>query len=209
LKRSVAATSTALAASPKWSFGELATPQVKSGPDVVVYDGTYPGWPWITASADGTLYCVFREGTEHGYSATGRALITKSEDKGHTWSKATIIVDEPKVDDRNVAVAELSGGDLLVTYNTYSAAKESQAMTIRSADGGRTWSKPKPLDRVNTRTRSAVVTLEDGTLVLPYYVAPGNGSLAAVSEDGGRRWKTFVVPDAEGFVGDEWDVHGS
>jgi photosystem II stability/assembly factor-like uncharacterized protein len=206
LKQSVVATSTALAASPAWSFGKAVTSQVKSEADVVVYNGTYPGWPWIADSADGTLYCVFREGTEHGYSATGHAMITRSEDNGRTWSKATIIVDEPEVDDRNVAVAELNGGDLLVTYNTYSAAKESQAMTIRSADGGRTWSQPRPLDRMNTRTRSAVVTLENGTLVLPYYVAPGNGSLAAISEDGGRRWKTFVVPDAEGFVGDEWDV---
>jgi hypothetical protein len=79
-------------------------------------------------------------------------------------------------------------------------------MTIRSADGGRTWSRPRPLDRPNTRTRSAAVTFSDGTLALPYYVAPGNGSLAAISEDGEKRWKTFAVPDAEGFVGDEWDL---
>ena len=206
LKQTLVATSSVLAVGPRRSFGELAISRVKSEPDVVLPDGTYPGWPWITATAGGTLYCVFREGTVHGYSASGRAMITKSDDKGRTWSKAAIVVDQAEVDDRNVAVAELSSGDLLVTYNTYDAAKNSQAMTIRSADGGRTWSKPKPLDRANTRTRSAAVELPDGTLVLPYYVAPAHGSLAAISADGGHRWKTFAVPDAEGFVGDEWDV---
>ena len=51
-------------------------PKVK--PDVVIYEGTYPGWPWITAGHDGTLYCVFREGTVHGYSANGRVMLAKS-----------------------------------------------------------------------------------------------------------------------------------
>jgi Neuraminidase (sialidase) len=206
LTRALVAASTVLAVRPKRSVGELAAPRIKSEPDVVVYDGAYPGWPWITSGAQGRLYCVFREGTVHGYSASGRAMLATSDDQGRNWSKAAVIVDEPEVDDRNVAVVELNNGDLLATYNTYNAAKESQAMTIRSADGGRTWSEPKPLDRINTRTRSAVVVLRDGTLVLPYYVASGNGSLAAISEDGGGRWKTFVVPDAEGFVGDEWDL---
>ncbi len=206
LKHALIGTSTALAALPSWARAASVPAPVKSQADVVIYEGTYPGWPWITSGADGRLYCVFREGTIHGYSPSGRAMITTSDDGGRLWSKATTVVDEASVDDRNVAVTELKDGDLLAVYNTYDAAKNSQAMTIRSADGGRTWSRPKPLDRSNTRTRSAVVPLTDGALLLPYYVAPGNGSLAAVSEDGGRRWRTFAVPDAPGFVGDEWDV---
>ena len=84
-------------------FGHAAeTPPVKSKPDVILYEGSYPGWPWVTAGADGTLYCAFREGTEHGFSATGRALLCTSKDKGRTWSGATVIVDAPGVDDRNV-----------------------------------------------------------------------------------------------------------
>src|SRR5262245_24146795 len=59
-----------------------STQAVKSTPDVIIYDGTYPGWPWVSAGADGTFYCVFREGTAHGYSPTGRALVSKSTDKG-------------------------------------------------------------------------------------------------------------------------------
>ncbi len=37
----------------------------KSKPDVVIYEGAYPGWPWVAKGADGTLHCVFREGTQH------------------------------------------------------------------------------------------------------------------------------------------------
>jgi hypothetical protein len=110
------------------------------------------------------------------------------------------------VDDRNVAVAALPGNDLLVTYNTYTRAGESRAMTARSTDAGKTWGKPRPVGLDNTRARAAACPLADGTLLLPYYVATGNGALAALSKDNGDTWKTVRVPDAEGFVGDEWDA---
>lgn len=181
-------------------------PAVKSRPDVIIHDGTYPGWPWIAADKDGTLYCAFREGTEHGYSPSGKAMLGKSSDGGKTWSKATVIVDAPDVDDRNVAITVLPNKDLLVVYNTYTKARASLAMTIRSKDGGKTWGKPKPVGEPNTRTRAAALVLADGTLVLPYYIAPGNGALAALSKDDGATWKTVRVPDSDGFVGDEWDV---
>jgi len=179
---------------------------VKSKPDVVIYEGTYPGRPWVTAGADGTLYCAFREGTEHGFSATGRALLSMSRDKGKTWTKATVVVDAPDVDDRNVAIAVLPNKDLLVTYNTYTKGGESLAMTVRSTDGGKNWGKPRPVGTENTRTKAAAYPLGDGSLLLPYYLAPGNGALAALSKDNGDTWKTVRVPDADGFIGDEWDV---
>lgn len=183
---------------------ELTTP--KSRPDVIIYDGVYPGWPWVTAGADGTLYCAFREGTVHGFSAVGRALFCKSTDRGRTWSPAQTVVDAPDVDDRNVAIVELPNRDLLVAYNTYTKSDESLAMTVRSRDGGRTWSPPQSIGTPNTRTKSAAVPLADGSLLLPFYVAPGNGSLAARSTDLGATWQVARVPDTDGFLGDEWDV---
>jgi hypothetical protein len=177
-----------------------------SRPSVVIYEGTYPGWPWITAGADGTLYCVWREGTVHGFSANGRIMLSKSKDLGKSWSRARVIVDEPEVDDRNVAIVELPNRDLLVSYNTYTKKEQSLALTVRSRDGGETWGKPRPVGVENTRTRAAAVVLHDGGLLLPYYIAPGSGALAALSKDGGQTWKTVRVPDAAGFVGDEWDV---
>ena len=192
-----------------FSRSRAAGGAVKSRPDVVIHDGTYPGWPWVTTGPDGVLHCVFREGTVHDYSPSGRVLLCQSADSGKSWTKAQVVVDAADVDDRNAAVVVLSGKsgkDLLVTYNTYTKARESLAMTVRSSDGGRTWEKPRPVGEPNTRTKAAAYVLADGGLLLPYYLAPGSGAVAGLSRDGGVTWKTVRVPDAEGFVGDEWDV---
>jgi hypothetical protein len=118
----------------------------KSEPDAVIYEATYPGWPWVARGRDGTLHCVFREGTEHDFSAAGKALLCQSRDGGRTWSKPTVIVDHAGVDDRNVAITVLTNGQLLVVFNTYDAARASLAMRTHSADGGRTWSPPTAID---------------------------------------------------------------
>lgn len=178
----------------------------KSQPDVVVHDGTYPGWPWVTTSADGKLYCVFREGTVHMYSAVGRVMLTTSSDGGKNWTPARVIIDEPGIDDRNVAIVELPNKDLLVTYNTYTKDAKSQAMTSRSTDGGQTWSKPRPAEVPNTRTQAAAHVLADGSLVWPFYVAPGNGAYAGYSTDNGQTWSFERIRDTDGFIGDEWSV---
>jgi hypothetical protein len=91
-------------------------------------------------------------------------------------------------------------------HNTYTAARASLALQTRSWDGGKTWSTPTAIGEPNTRTRAAAVALADGALLLPYYIAPGSGSLAARSSDQGRTWTTVRIPDTEGFVGDEWDA---
>ncbi len=207
LQRSAQASALALSLGRTWG-APLASMhvQVKARPDVVIYDGEYPGWPWVTRGGDGSLHCVFREGSVHDYSGNGRALFTKSTDGGRSWGEAIVIADAPGVDDRNTAIVELSGRELLVSYNLYDAARASQAVTVRSLDGGQSWSAPIPLDQPNTRTRSAVLPLTNGDLVLPYYIAPGNGSLAALSKDRGQTWKTVRIPDTDGFLGDEWDA---
>jgi hypothetical protein len=179
---------------------------VKARPDVVVYDGKYPGWPWVVAGAGGILYCVFREGTVHDYSPDGRGLLCTSRDGGRTWSRPAVIIDAPEVDDRNLAVVELPNRELLVSYNTYSRARESRAMTIRSADGGTTWAEPRPVGEPNSRTKAAALVLSKDRLLLPYYIAPGSGALAGLSADNGKTWRAARLPDADGFVGDEWDA---
>jgi hypothetical protein len=179
---------------------------VKSKPDVLVYDGTYPGWPWVAAGSGGTLYCVFREGTVHGYSGVGRAMLVKSVDKGKTWSEASVIIDYPFVDDRNVAITELGSGDLLVTYNVYMSDKKCEAMTIRSRDGGDTWLAPQSAGVPDTRTRGAAVQLRSGAVLFPLYSASRKGAIAGRSEDGGTTWTHAFVPNSDGFVGDEWSV---
>ncbi|MCA9423683.1 MAG: exo-alpha-sialidase [Candidatus Omnitrophica bacterium] len=183
-----------------------AQPAQKSEPDVIVYSGDYPGWPWVCRGADGTLYCVFREGTVHMYSANGRAMFAKSTDGGRTWSEVRAIADEPNVDDRNVAIAELPNGDLLVNFNTFTEDHVSQAMFTRSSDGGETWSEPRALPVPNSRTRASAKALANGWILIPLYLDPDRGAVAAISKDNGETWEGIRIPNAEGFVGDEWDL---
>ena len=58
---------------------------LKSKPDVVVYRGNYPGWPWVAAASGGRLVCVLRDDGIHGFSPTGRVMITESRDGGRSW----------------------------------------------------------------------------------------------------------------------------
>lgn len=64
---------------------------VKSEPDVILYRGNYPGWPWITAAGD-RLLCAFRDDGVHGFSATGKVLWMESLDAGQSWSASRVAV---------------------------------------------------------------------------------------------------------------------
>ncbi len=177
---------------------------VKSAPDVILYRGNYPGWPWIARAEKDRLVCVFRDDGEHGFSPTGRVLLVESRDEGKTWSPARVVADEPGVDDRNAAITRLPDGRLMVCYNTYTAELVSRPMVVVSSDGGATWGKPAMIADLDARTRGAALSLASGDVLIPFYRAPGSGSLAAVSSDGGQRWTVAAVPDVPGFVGDEW-----
>jgi hypothetical protein len=187
--------------------GAELVPQVpKSEPDAVIYRGQYPGWPWISRTPSGKLVCVWREGTEHMYSPTGRLMLSESLDGGANWSEATTFHDEPKSDDRNVALLPLSDSEWLVVYNTFSQEQVSRVNVLRTVDGGKTWSKPQQVCDFDARTRSAPIRLATGELVLPFYRSPGDQSLAGVSKDNGESWKIVEIANCPGFMGDEWDV---
>jgi len=203
------AASLALAAKVGGSFAaELAAspPPVKSQPDVVIYRGSYPGWPWVARAGQGHLVCVFREDSVHDFSPTGRVLLSESRDDGATWSPPRVVVDTPGVDDRNAAIICLPDGRWMVCYNTYTSGRVSRPMVLVSSDRGATWPAARPLADLDARTRSAPVALSTGDILIPFYRAPGNGALAARSSDGGKTWQVVPVPDVPGFLGDEWSV---
>ena len=179
---------------------------VKSRPDVIVYRGGYPGWPWVARAGKDRLVCAFRDDSVHDFSPGGKVLWTVSGDGGRTWAPARVVADEPGVDDRNAAIVQLPDGRLLVSYNTYTSKRVSRPMVVASADGGATWGRPSPIAELDARTRAAAIGLASGEILIPIYRAPGNGSIAAVSADNGNIWRLFDVPDPPGFLGDEWSV---
>lgn len=179
---------------------------VKSQPDVVIYRGGYPGWPWVARAGQGHLVCVFREDSVHDFSPSGKVLLTESHDEGATWTPARVLVDAPGVDDRNAAIACLPDGRWMVCYNTYTQKRVSRPMVAVSSDRGATWLPPTPLADLDARTRAAPLALSTGDILIPFYRAPGNGALAARSSDGGKTWQVVPVPDVPGFLGDEWSA---
>jgi Neuraminidase (sialidase) len=179
----------------------------KSAPDVIVYRGNYPGWPWVTGTSSGKLLCAFRDDSVHGFSPTGKVLWTESSDQGRTWAAARVVVDDEGIDDRNAAIVELPDGSWMVCYNSYTREKVSRCWVTTSSDGGSRWQQPVPVGALDARTRGAPIALSAGDILLPIYKAPGSGSVAARSSDGGRTWTLAEVPDVEGFIGDEWTVY--
>lgn len=178
----------------------------KTQPDVVLFRGNYPGWPWIARTPSGKLVATFREGAEHGYSPGGHVLLCESADGGQNWTTAKNVADEKDVDDRNAAVLALSDDDWIVSYNTYTSNQVSRPMVVRTHDAGRTWSAPQLVADLDARTRGGAIKLSSGELLLPIYRAQGNGSLCARSEDNGKTWQIVELMDVEGYVGDEWSL---
>lgn len=181
---------------------------LKHEPDVIIYRGTYPAWPWVTSTPDGRkLVAVWREGTRHDYCADGRLMLSESTDGGKTWSAARVFHDEPGVDDRNVAIVALSEKDWLVSYNIHTRDDHRQVMIVRTRDGGVHWSAPTSICELDAASRAAPIRLSTGRLVVPFYlVTPESQSVAAYSDDDGVSWTVSRIPNHSGFQGDEWDV---
>jgi Neuraminidase (sialidase) len=173
----------------------------------VVDGGGY--FPVMTRLHDGRLAAVYRGGAPH-IGRGGRLDWTTSSDAGKTWSKPQTLVDGPE-DDRNPGFGQLRDGTIILAYAVLSGydatgTRLSQnrserifdgVYTIRSSDGGKTWSKAVKHPGTSlppgspTGTRAAVspygkiVQLADGTALMAVYYE-------ATLPDGTQRFQSWV-----------------
>ncbi len=176
--------------------------------------GAYEAFPDVCLTDDGELLCVFYSGYGHvsfprdDLPKGGRVSMVRSQDLGATWSEAEIVMDAP-IDDRDPSIAQLSNGDLLVTYMTYVKERRPthEVFTVRSTDGGESWGEPQRVELPWNRAQAVsepVTELEDGTLLLPVYGShttdDGREHPCAVlrSTDGGETWPEMTVLQPEG-----------
>ncbi|GIT16110.1 MAG: hypothetical protein CM1200mP37_6910 [Chloroflexota bacterium] len=190
----------------------------KFQPDVVIFEGNYPAWPWITRDQNGRLLCSFREDmaidrkdSAHGFSPSAKSLLTISLDNGNTWSAPTVIVDNDQSDDCCPAITVLPDNTLLASYYSrfYKSEKYcSQARVIRSTDNGITWGDSVNLSDDDTRVRCAPLALSNGDIFVPIYRSMfselGHIPMASISIDNGKTWKDDYLDNAPSNELNEW-----
>ncbi len=171
--------------------------------------GAYEAFPDVCLTADGELLCVFYAGYGHisfpreDLPNGGFIGMVRSTDLGETWSEAEVVVDAP-IDDRDPSIAQLSNGDLLVTYMTYVRERKPthEVFTVRSTDGGLTWGEPQWIELPWSETQAVsepVTELADGTLLLPVYGVDATDTGASHpcgvlrSTDGGETWPEIAL----------------
>ncbi len=181
---------------------------------------------------DGTLLLTAREATEH-VANDGDIVILHSRD-GITWAKR-MQFGVPELDEREACGIQLPDESILlaVFYNAmyrpdgeyeqrwrqtvpFGQGKQNMGFyTVRSRDGGRTWSAPKFVRTEGmpfTDTEGpadAPVLLPDGTLLLPVIAYNVRGdldnhsSVLLASRDGGENWTYYatIAGDAGGRRG--------
>lgn len=172
--------------------------------------GAYEAFPDVCRTASGDLICVFYAGYGH-VSVPNEALpngarisMVRSSDEGQTWSEAEVVVDSP-IDDRDASITQLSNGDLLVVYMSYDPKRKPgthQIFTVRSKDGGHTWSAPRRVPTAFTANEAVsepAREMPDGRLLLPAYGSmkdqprPRYVSGVLESTDRGRTWTSLAL----------------
>lgn len=183
--------------------------------------------PGITTTNDRTLVAVYDNRNQRGGDLPGDIDVgmSRSTDGGQTWEPMRVIMDmgnDPKwsydgIGDPSILTDRVTG-DIWVAA-TWSHGNRSwhgsgpgmkpeetgQFMLVKSADDGKTWSKPiniTPQVKVNPKWRFVLdgpgngITLQNGTLVFPAQfrgedAEPVNGkpfSTIISSKDRGKTW---------------------
>ncbi|MFW6153616.1 MAG: sialidase family protein [Planctomycetota bacterium] len=176
---------------------------------IAVTGGGY--WPTLLALPDGTLAAVTRGGSPH-LGLRSRLDLVRSSDGGRRWSAPeTIVPSIPGVDVRGASAGVMADGSVVVAYwedTRYRGERFDPAVgactpyTIRSDDGGRTWSAKRPLVCPPLPHGAAVygrmAVLPDGTAMTIVYGPADDrrttqASCLLRSRDHGRSWSDATV----------------
>ncbi|MEZ4865088.1 MAG: sialidase family protein [Caldilineaceae bacterium] len=163
---------------------------------VIAYQdgGLFP----VLALTGDTVVAALRGGAGH-LGLDGRMEVVRSHDAGRTWSPPAVVADSD-FDDRNPAFGVTHSGVLVLSYHRQGNYDEAgnwrrreameerrvEIMVTRSQDRGLTWTTPAPLGVELLAAGSPfgkIVTLNDGTLLLPIYARPIDALLGSRAGD--------------------------
>jgi Neuraminidase (sialidase) len=182
-------------------------------------DADYYAFPSICRTAAGELLCVFYCGTGH-VSPDGKIVMVRSSDEGRTWTEPVVVVDTP-MDDRDPSIMQTSTGRILINFfvldgvNWASYSDRTNRPWPRvhvawSDDGGKTFSKPKPIDVgwMWNATSDEVIQLPDGALLMGIYghktQDKRDRAAVAISSDNGETWNAtepaIIASEQDGAI---------
>ena len=169
-----------------WQIEQLSRPLSNKKAIVAVQSKNHTAFPSICKTKAGDLFVVYRDGITHasGKAEDGRVLAVRSTDGGATWSKPTVVVDDPKFDDRNAAVSCMNDGTLCVIFDKYLGGPKGKqhhwAWLTTSKDDGKTWSEPIKVSKTeNVHTRSRAIDLGNGKWLIPYSESTNTSTAAS------------------------------
>ncbi len=141
---------------------------------------------------NGDIVAIARGGAGH-LGQAGRLDLYRSKDNSLTWGPPAVIVDSEE-DDRNPALGLTGDGTLVLGYlrqASYTKERQydpslgrSEVCVMTSSDNGLSWTNPVVLDRESYPLMSPfgrIITLRDGSTLMPIYTARGSESVPAGS----------------------------
>ena len=155
--------------------------------------GGYAAFPDVCRLRNGDLFCVFYSGYGHistpnqEWPKGGRIMAVRSSDGGQSWSRPAVIIDTDQ-DDRDPSVTCLKDGTILLNWFTLDQGRVA-VWIARSADGGKSWSKPAKLDLDSPypfACSSPIRELPDGSLIMGLYHEDEKKNLAETIRSGRR-----------------------
>ncbi|GCB05804.1 exo-alpha-sialidase [Ralstonia sp. SET104] len=166
----------------------------------------------LHALPNGDLLCVWFGGTQEGIPDVS-IYLSRLAAGSTEWQPATKLSEDPTRSEQNPVLFTTPTGDLWLIYTAQLSGHQNTAIVRRriSTDNGHSWGPIETLfDQAGTFVRQPIVVLPDGAWACPVFLCRtqpgerwvGNDDVSAVmiSEDQGRNWNRYDVPDSIGCV---------
>lgn len=177
-------------------------------------DSTYEAFPDMAANKKGDLICVFLECEHHTIRKNVQIAITKSADKGRTWSQKKCFA---KINDifhtyNCPRISLLSDGSMVIICDILSndengkivekdATKKAYQHIWRSYDDGQTWNGPETVN-CNGIVPDKYQVLSNGRHIFGIHRTGSSGKLeqyAYISDDRGKTWNEVLIAADERY----------
>ena len=162
--------------------------------------------------ANGDILCAWFGGSQEGKPDIS-IYMSRLPAGMSTWHPSRRITFDTMRSEQNPVLSQIAPNHLMLMYTSQNAGDQDTAIvkSLASRDNGDSWSEPEVLfSDPGTFIRQPMIVLDNGTWVMPVFkciTEPGTRwvgnddvSYVRASQDHGRTWKEFEVPQSLGCV---------